>query len=48
VDAGLRWFAARAPFFSAYALRGQPRRLVGGSEPPGGGSLEDLYVIDVP
>jgi hypothetical protein len=48
VDAGLRWFAARSPFYSPYALRGQPRRLVGGSEPPQGGSLEDLYVIDVP
>jgi hypothetical protein len=48
VDAGARWFAARSPFYSAYAIAGQPRRLIGGSEPPGGGSLEDLYLIDVP
>lgn len=45
---GSRWFAPRSPFFSAYPIAGQPRRLVGGSEPGGGGSLEDIYVIDVP
>ena len=48
VDAGKRTVAKRTPFYSVHPLPGEARRFVAGSEPGSGGSLEDVYLVEVP